>query len=171
MTLPPCIHGIRGLDGAILRCTTYHYPSSWRIKVADPVVLFPSALTSTPGGNVGDGADQLRQRVAFALSGRLSRKMASSRTRERSCHPPMTAADSRIFGNFRRPAEGVTLHPAMGLYLDMRGNDKGNITLGTHANENNARENPAVVYNRPEPDVADGTLVLDSQDKPGPPYE
>jgi len=75
------------------------------------------------------------------------------------------------FGNFRATLRAVTLHPAMGLYLDMRGNDKGNITLGTHANENYAREIQqlfTIGLNRMWPD---GTLVLDSQDNLVPTYD
>jgi hypothetical protein len=44
------------------------------------------------------------------------------------------------FGNFREMLEAVTLSPAMGIYLDMRRNDKGNPSTGTHPNENYARE-------------------------------
>ena len=44
------------------------------------------------------------------------------------------------FGNFRALLKAVTLHPAMGMYLNMQGNDTGSIITGTHANENYARE-------------------------------
>ena len=35
------------------------------------------------------------------------------------------------FGNFRALLKAVTLHPAMGMYLNMQGNDKGSIITGT----------------------------------------
>ena len=50
----------------------------------------------------------------------------------------------------------------MGLYLDMRGNAKGDLTTGLHPNENYAREIMQLFslgLNRLWPD---GTLVLDS---------
>ena len=67
------------------------------------------------------------------------------------------------FGNFRALLKAVTLTPAMGVYLNMQGNDKGNIITGTHANENYAREINqlfSIGLNRLWPD---GTLVLNSQ--------
>src|SRR5436305_10798547 len=42
--------------------------------------------------------------------------------------------------NFRTLLKDVTLHPAMGLYLNMLRNDKANSVLGTRPNENYARE-------------------------------
>src|SRR4029077_18765286 len=67
------------------------------------------------------------------------------------------------FGNFRDLLEDVTLAPAMGDYLDMRRNDKANISAGTHPNENYAREVMqlfSIGLNRMWPD---GTLVLNSE--------
>jgi hypothetical protein len=67
--------------------------------------------------------------------------------------------------------EDVTLTPAMGLYLDMRNNDKGNFIFGTHANENYAREINqlfSVGLNRL---WSDGTLVLNSQGNLVPTYD
>jgi hypothetical protein len=75
------------------------------------------------------------------------------------------------FGNFRRLLGAVTLTPAMGLYLNMQGNDKGNLVNGTHANENYAREINqlfSIGLNRLWPD---GTLILDSQGNLVPTYD
>ena len=66
------------------------------------------------------------------------------------------------FGNYRTLLEAVTLAPAMGLYLNMHGNDKGSLITGAHANENYAREIQqlfSVGLNHMWPD---GSLVLDS---------
>src|SRR5258706_1009053 len=75
------------------------------------------------------------------------------------------------FGNFRQLLESVTLTPAMGRYLDMLGNTKGNVITGLHANENYAREImqvfPVGLY-RIWPD---GTLVLDSNGELVPTYD
>ena len=58
----------------------------------------------------------------------------------------------------------------MGLYLNMRGNDKGSLITGMHANENYAREIQqlfSIGLNRLWPD---GTLVMNSQGNLVPTY-
>ena len=75
--------------------------------------------------NVVNGPDQLRQRVAFALSEIMvvSQQSALQNT-------PYALADyydllaRDAFGDFRQLMEDVTLHPAMGVYLSMLGNQK-----------------------------------------------
>jgi uncharacterized protein (DUF1800 family) len=44
------------------------------------------------------------------------------------------------FGNYRDIIKAVTLNPAMGAYLNMANNNKGNPAKGTSANENYSRE-------------------------------
>lgn len=85
--------------------------------------------------------DQLRQRVAFALSEILvvSDQGPLQDNAPALCMYYDTLLDN-AFGNFRDLLRAVTLTPAMGEYLNMQGNDKGNIINGTHANENYARE-------------------------------
>jgi uncharacterized protein (DUF1800 family) len=64
------------------------------------------------------------------------------------------------FGNYRTLLEHVTLHPAMGLYLGMQGNNAGSIITGIHADENYAREVQqlfSIGLNRLWPD---GSLIL-----------
>ncbi|MGF2076147.1 DUF1800 family protein, partial [Enterococcus casseliflavus] len=76
--------------------------------------------------------DQLRQRVAFALSQILvvseSGPLADN---GRALSAYYDVLLKHAFGNFRDLLEDVTLSPAMGNYLDMRRNDKGNLALGT----------------------------------------
>lgn len=86
--------------------------------------------------------DQLRQRVAFALSQIL---VVSDRSSSITDHGNLTAAYYDIlvrnaFGNYRQLLQEVTLSPAMGLYLSMLGNDKPDDTRGLRADENYARE-------------------------------
>ncbi len=74
------------------------------------------------------------------------------------------------FGNYRTLLENVTLHPAMGLYLGMLGNNAGSIITGLHADENYAREVQqlfSIGLNRLWPD---GSLILNSQDNLVPTY-
>ena len=88
------------------------------------------------------GQDQLRQRVAFALSEVLVVSMNGTDLANRPYALPayydVLVRDA--FGNYRQLLEDITLNPAMGSYLDMLQNDKAN-TAGTRLpNENYARE-------------------------------
>src|SRR4029077_19785345 len=116
--------------------------------------------------------DQLRQRVAFALSEIL---VVSQQGVLQDNGLALTDYYDLLLdhglGNFRELLEAVTLSPAMGLYLDMRKNDKGDILLGTHPNENYAREILqlfSVGLNRMWPD---GTLVMNSEGNLVPTYD
>jgi uncharacterized protein (DUF1800 family) len=84
--------------------------------------------------------DQLRQRVAYSLHEMLVVSMASTNLmnmpRGAAQYYDMLGADA--FGNFRQLLEDLTLSPAMGEWLSMQGNDKGNAT--TDPDENYARE-------------------------------
>ena len=98
-----------------------------------------NALRSRFYMNALNGPDQLRQRVAFALS-----QIIVVSARDIFDGPGMAVyADilaQNAFGNFRQLLEDITLNPAMGNYLDMVNNDKPNPTSGRTANENYARE-------------------------------
>lgn len=114
---------------------------------------YPSALFTNAWWKYSiTGQDQLRQRLAFALSeimvvswandsgplafnGRILADYYDQLVDY--CLPTAGLTDS---GNFRGILKQVTLTPAMGLYLDMRANKKGDDTLGLHPNENYARE-------------------------------
>ncbi len=91
--------------------------------------------------NALNGDDQLRQRVAFALSEIfvISQQGALSEL-------PWGMADfydtlvEYSFGNYRDLIKEVSLHPAMGVYLSMLGNEKPNPALNIRPDENYARE-------------------------------
>ena len=86
--------------------------------------------------------DQLRQRVVLALSEIFVVSMNGLPV----SWPGMAIAgyvdmlEERCFGNFRALLEGVTLSPAMGVYLAMRGNRKEDPRTGRQPDENYARE-------------------------------
>ena len=86
--------------------------------------------------------DQLRQRIAFALSELL---VVSDKNAE-LLFQPWALADyydtlaRNSFGNYRTLLEQVTLHPAMGTYLSMLGNRKSDAALNIRPDENYARE-------------------------------
>jgi uncharacterized protein (DUF1800 family) len=87
------------------------------------------------------GQDQLRQRVAFALSKIFVVSAQDSNIRLSSWMGPyqqILYADA--FGNFRQLLRDVTLSPAMGSYLNVLNNKKVNATTGIKPNENYARE-------------------------------
>ncbi|UXI67227.1 DUF1800 domain-containing protein [Tahibacter amnicola] len=86
--------------------------------------------------------DQLRQRVAFALSeifviSKLSGAV-SGQVRSMSQYYDMLA--QHAFGNYRDLLEAVTLHPAMGHYLSMFKNRKPDLVANIRPDENYARE-------------------------------
>lgn len=118
---------------------------------------------------LGD-TDQLRQRVAFALSQIF---VISSD----SVYEAYGMADfqnlllSDAFGNYRQLLEDVTLSPGMGRYLDMVDNDKSNATLGTHPNENYGREVLQLCSIGLYQLNADGSQQLDATGAPIPTYD
>ena len=88
-----------------------------------------------------NGDDQLRQRVAFALSEiMVVSQLGALQNR------PFAVADyydmlaRNAFGNYRDLIEEVTLHPAMGVYLSMLGNEKPDPVRNIRPDENYARE-------------------------------
>jgi uncharacterized protein (DUF1800 family) len=87
------------------------------------------------------GEDQLRQRVAFALS----EIMVISKFGPLINYPDarMSYYDVLVknaFSNFETLLQEVTYHPAMGKYLSYLGNSKANLEQGNHPDENYARE-------------------------------
>ncbi|XOV86171.1 MAG: DUF1800 family protein [Pseudomonadota bacterium] len=87
------------------------------------------------------GEDQLRQRVAFALS-----QILVVSERGALFNAPYGLATyydllaQRAFGNYRDLLEAVTLSPAMGVYLSMLGNEKPDEARNIRPDENYARE-------------------------------
>lgn len=119
--------------------------------------------------NAVNGSDQLRQRVAFALSEMWVVSAVS--TRYAYAFPPYWRLfRDNAFGNYRDIMKAVTLSPAMGNYLNMANNNKGNAAKGTAANENYARELMqlfAIGLTQLNPD---GSPALDSTGNPVPTY-
>ncbi len=92
--------------------------------------------------NVVSGQDQLRQRVAFALSQIF---VISDQNGSLEGNPTAIAnfydiLANRAFGNYRQLLEEVTLNPSMGVYLSMLSNRKPNDVLNIRPDENYARE-------------------------------
>lgn len=88
------------------------------------------------------GPDQLRQRVAFALSQILVTSKRDANLTDR----PVAVTDyydlflRHAFGNYRDLLGEVTRHPAMGRYLSHVGNQKARPEINQFPDENYARE-------------------------------
>ncbi|MGB5720907.1 MAG: DUF1800 domain-containing protein [Woeseiaceae bacterium] len=122
--------------------------------------------------NALNGEDQLRQRVAFALS----EVMVVSQLGALG-NLPYAVADyydvlaRNAFGNYRELLEEVTLHPAMGVYLSMLGNEKPDPVLNIRPDENYAREVMQLFSIGLVELNIDGTEKLDMQGQPIPTYD
>ncbi|PWU10217.1 MAG: hypothetical protein C5B50_25950, partial [Verrucomicrobia bacterium] len=115
--------------------TTHHLPLMNANISSDPTDPFDSVVVyNTWWQNSITAPDQLRQRVAFALSEILVTSQQGALQNEAPilCYYYDTLLDN-AFGNFRALLHAVTLTPAMGDYLNMRGNDMGSIVTGIHA--------------------------------------
>jgi len=175
---------------AAVRATTYEAWIDNEFTKAPTYHLFPFVWENRNQTNFGNGAfsgaqsqnawwkhsitapDQLRQKMAHALA----QILVVSRENELDVRND-TVADyydmllDNSFGNFRTLLEDVSLHPAMGAYLDMLNNDKPDITTGRIPNENYAREILQLFSLGLYRMWPDGSLMLDSTNTPIPTYD
>ncbi|RZU01097.1 DUF1800 domain-containing protein [Rivibacter subsaxonicus] len=114
------------------------------------------------------GEDQLRQRVAFALSQIFVISMNDSTVSDntRGVAGYMDMLGQHAFGNYRELLEGVARHPMMGLYLSHLRNQKENASSGRVPDENFAREVMQLFSIGLVQLNADGTPKLDASGKP-----
>jgi hypothetical protein len=140
-----------------------------------PQVSFYNGVGSQGGmptlflANAVTNPDQLRQRVAFALSEIFVTsitKLIWNSTMVPYQH--MLLADA--FTNYPQILNDVTLSPAMGDYLDMANNAKANPAAGTAPNENFAREVLQLFSIGPNLLNQDGTNPVDASNLPIPSY-
>jgi uncharacterized protein (DUF1800 family) len=101
-----------------------------------------AAQLADPSAPLLTHGDQLRQRVAFALSELMvvSDKNAALSLEAWTTASYYDALATHALGNYRELLEAVTLHPAMGIYLSMLGNRKVDAALNIRPDENYARE-------------------------------
>lgn len=121
--------------------------------------------------NVLNGDDQLRQRVAFALS----EIMVVSDQGSLFNYPNGLAGyydklTLNAFANYQDLLKTVTLTPAMGLYLSMLGNQKPDKAQNIRPDENYAREVMQLFSIGLEMLNNDGSIILDQNDQPIPTY-
>ncbi len=88
------------------------------------------------------GPDQLRQRMAFALSQILVVSSQSSAlfANNKALSLYYDLLNQNALGNYRQLLERVTLSLQMGAFLNMYHSDKPNEATGVHADQNYARE-------------------------------
>lgn len=121
--------------------------------------------------NVLRGDDQLRQRVAFALSEIFVVSQVGA-----LLNLPNATADfhdmlaRNAFGNYRTLLEEMTLHPAMGVYLSMLGNQKAVAGTNLRPDENYAREMMQLFSVGLVQLNLDGTVRTDATGQPLPTY-
>jgi uncharacterized protein (DUF1800 family) len=117
------------------------------------------------------GDDQLRARVTFALS----QIMVVSNIAPDQNHWALASwwdmLGRNAFGTYRQLLEEVTLHPAMGYYLNMMGNQKEDPSIKRSPNENYAREVLQLFSIGLNELNADGTVKRDASGQPIPTYD
>lgn len=120
-----------------------------------------------------NGPDQLRQRVAFALS----EFFVISDSSDNVGYSQLAVSDYydtlavNAFGNYRTLLEEVTLHPLMGRYLGMLQNEKANPSRNTEPDENFAREVMQLFSIGLVELNTDGTPKRDANGNPIPTYD
>ena len=122
-------------------------------------IFFTNAMTNS---------DQLRQRVAFALSEIFVISNITVPPQGMAPYERLLLQDA--FTNYQTIMQDVTLNPGMGLYLNMVDNKKPNSTNGTKANENYAREFMQLFTLGLYLLNDDGSLQLDTSGNPIPTY-
>ena len=118
------------------------------------------------------GPDQLRQRVAFALS----QILVTSRRDPNLENKPLAMTDyydifvRNAFGNYYDVLREVTFHPVMGRYLSHVGNQKARPEINQYPDENYAREVQQLFTIGLWELNHDGTRKLDGFGQPIPTY-
>ncbi len=114
------------------------------------------------------GPDQLRQRLAFALSEIFVVSWADSCGADniRGVASYLDMLGRQAFGNYRSLLESVTLHPVMGCYLSHLRNQKEDQLTGRVPDENFAREIMQLFSIGLHELQADGSLKLDDKGQP-----
>lgn len=116
--------------------------------------------------------DQLRQRVAFALSEILvvsaSEGFLNNRAEALAAWQDMLL--QHAFGNYRELLSAVSYSPAMGIFLSHHGNRKANPARQTSPDENYARELMQLFAIGLYQIKADGSVQTDANGQPVPVY-
>lgn len=131
------------IDREAAKAPTYSAPLAVAALTSGGITKIQNAQNRRARNEVMiSGNDQLRQRVAYALSQIFvisDNNSAIANANEGSCsYYDMLVRDS--FGTFRQLLLDVTYHPMMGRYLNQYRNRKADPAKNTSADENYARE-------------------------------
>ena len=167
----------RWIDEQIARLASLQLPAVQAAfgQLTNPVQMIGSLNADRQEAwfrNAIKGDDQLRQRVAFALSEIMvvsQQSALQNMPHALADYYDLLARDA--FGDFRKLMEDVTLHPAMGVYLNMLGNQKPDAARNIRPDENYARELMQLFTIGLVELNVDGTVRKDAQGQPIPTYD
>ncbi|MES2474405.1 MAG: DUF1800 family protein [Verrucomicrobiota bacterium] len=130
-------------------------------------------ITTPFARNAIAGEDQLRQRVAFALSQILvvSRRDANLEEKAEAMACYYDCLVRNALGNYRDLLREITFHPAMGWYLSHAGNQKADPSIPRYPDENYARELMQLFTIGLWELNPDGSRKLDANGEPIPTYD
>lgn len=163
------------IDEQFAKPVTSHLPyvEQFRNVTAPESPTYTGSLTfNSWWKNSIQADDQLRQRIAFALSEiMVVSENGPLDDRANALSSYYDTLLEHAFGNARDLLEAVTLHPAMGRYLDMLRNEKPDLSKGRIPNENYAREILQLFSLGLYRFHPDGSLILNSHGVPIPVYD
>jgi len=134
--------------------STYYHDTNYPYDLSAIQIQFVSnALT---------GMDQLRQRVAFALSGFIVVSGVKEGSGDKFA-PYYNVLSKDALGSYKTLLTDITLCPSMAMYLDMADNDQANFYTRSVPNENFARELMQLFTVGPVLLNPDGTFPVDSK--------
>jgi len=135
--------------------------------------LFGNNVTTPFARNAIGAEDQLRQRVAFALSQILvvSRRDANLEEKSEAMANYYDTLIRHALGNYRDLLRALTFHPAMGWYLSHAGNQKADPSIPRYPDENYAREIMQLFTIGVWELNPDGSRKLDGAGEPIPTYD
>ena len=113
----------------------------------------------------------LRARMSWALLQIFVISNIAPDIRPHAMSSYLDLLNQHAFGNHRTLLEAVTLHPAMGYYLNLLESEKANPAQGTHPNENYAREVLQLFSIGLVQLQTDGSPQLDDQGRTLPTYD
>lgn len=132
------------LNNQFLKPQTLHLPNTVAYLATLPADMQngQTSFNWSLWKNFVTGDDQLRQRMAFALSEIFVISLDSSLSfaYPRGTAQYMDTLGNKAFGNYRDLLEAVTYSPMMGRYLATLGSAKENLATGSTPDENYARE-------------------------------
>ena len=160
------------IDNQMAQRASLNLPFLQSLPIVQPMGQMNADRADIWFRNALHGSDQLRQRVAFALSEIfVVSQVGALNGRVYSTTSYYDLLVENAFGNYRDLIEKVTLHPAMGVYLSMLSNERPDPVNNIRPDENYARELMQLFSIGLIELNQDGTPKLDAQNQPVPTYD